>query len=107
MLTPKVLKKHLFTVDDHTTTDSTFIINRLRLSGDHVFASYMLTPEAFDKVESVTLLTLILFDENGTTKKVIDFEVKYDRIESFECDWEDNSFIKFEVRFNVLGRKAH
>lgn len=106
MFTQKTLKRYRFTVDDHVNDNSPFLINRVRLSGDYITVSYMLTPEA-DNFHDVTLLTITIFDEVGTTKKVLDFEVEYNRIESFELDWEDKSFIDVEVRFSVLGRKAH
>lgn len=104
---PKALKKHLFTVDDHVNTDSTFLIHRVKLSGDNIIVSYILTPEVVDSFKNINLLTVQLFDKNGRTRKVFDFDVTYDRIESFECDWEDNSFIHLEIKFSVLGRKAH
>ena len=97
-------KPSLFTVEDHVSENSTFLISDFELVKKDIYLSYIIdSVKQFPPFRDVRNLTLNIFDASGKNMKSLDFRVRFVSYEHFKLSWEDtNNILKMKVKFEIV-----
>jgi hypothetical protein len=98
------VKPSLFTVEDHVSENSTFLISDFELIAQNIYLTYIIdSVMQFPPFKKVNSLTVNIFDASGRNVKSLDFRVKFVSYEHFKLSWEDtNNILKMKVKFEIL-----
>ena len=98
------VKPSLFTVEDHVSENSTFLISDFELIGQNIYLTYIINSVSpFPPFKEVNRLTVNIFAVSGRNMKSLDFRVKFLSYEHFRLSWEDtNNILKMKVKFEIV-----
>ena len=92
----------LFKVNDHTTSNSTFMIGGFELNGSNILLRYIIG-DSFPSFSDVKHLTVDIFKTDGKPLTTLDFRVMFVSYENIKLDWYDPSkTLEATVKFKVL-----
>ena len=92
----------LFQVNDHTTSNSTFMICGFELNGSDILLRYIIG-DSFPSFGGVKHLTVDIFKADGKPLTTLDFHVMFVSYETIKLDWYDSSkTLEVTVKFKVL-----
>lgn len=98
------VKPSLFTVEDHVSENSTFLISDFELIKQNIYLTYIIdSVMQFPPFKEVNRLAVNIFDLSGRNMKSLDFRVKFVSYEHFKLSWEDtNNILKMKVKFEIV-----